>query len=53
LVVTVAILAVATFLLNPGRRLADERNNIRIENMGQIVEGITEYAIENSGTLPR
>lgn len=50
---TLLILVVATVLLNPGRRLADERNNIRIENMSQIVAGITEYAKANSGTLPR
>ncbi|MBI2356765.1 hypothetical protein HYV12_01810 [Candidatus Dojkabacteria bacterium] len=53
LAVTVVLLVVATILLNPGRRLADERNRIRIENMGQIVAGVTEYAKKNDGVLPK
>lgn len=50
--ITVGILLVAVILLNPGRRLADERNRIRIENMGQIVEGVTKYSKDNGGILP-
>lgn len=50
---TLLLVLIATILLNPGRRLADERNNIRIEHMAQIVDAITLYAKENDGALPR
>ncbi|KKR06486.1 MAG: hypothetical protein UT34_C0001G0527 [candidate division WS6 bacterium GW2011_GWF2_39_15] len=46
-------LVIAVILLNPGRRLADERNNIRLENLTQIVEGVTKYASKNNGVLPK
>lgn len=50
--VTILILSLAAYLLNPERRLADERNKIRYENITMVINGITEYASKNSGSIP-
>ncbi len=55
LLITLLILLasiVAFVYFNPTAKMAQARNETRVEDLEEIVNSITKYAVENNGTLP-
>jgi len=49
----IAILAgIVILAINPGKQLADARNAQRRSDVNTILNGIYQYAVDNSGTMP-
>ena len=49
----IAILAgIVIVAINPGKQLADGRNTQRESDVNTILNGVYQYTIDNSGTLP-
>lgn len=52
-VAAIAILTgIVILALNPAKQLADTRNAQRNSDVNTILNGVYQYAIDNSGTLP-
>jgi hypothetical protein len=53
LIVLGALIVIAIMITNPAQKLAQQRNDRRIDGVTAIANALSEYAIDNEGTLPQ
>lgn len=52
-VAVIAILAgIVIVAINPGKNLGDSRNTQRSADVNTIINGVYQYSVDNSGTIP-